>query len=236
MMDRLRQALDVRAAEGRPVTFWLRDDDAVGPTPALNRLFDLARAGVPVTLAAIPAQTGEALAQAVAGVPGIEVAQHGWSHANHAWAGEKKQELGAHRPVEAVMEEVAQGLAKLSALHGPRFVSVMVPPWNRIAPQVVAALPGAGFRALSVYGPAKPGPLPQINTQVDLIDWHGTRGGRDAQVLEQEILAAMPQGPVGILTHHLVHDRAAWDFLDGLAAATLGHPGCRWVAVSALLP
>jgi peptidoglycan/xylan/chitin deacetylase (PgdA/CDA1 family) len=236
MMDRLRQALEGRAMEGRPALLWLRDDDAVEPTPALDRLFDLPRAGVPLTVAAIPAGTGPALAQAVAFVPGIEVAQHGWSHANHAGTGEKKQELGAHRPTEAVMEEVARGFAHLAALHGPRFVPLMVPPWNRIAPQIASALPGAGFRALSVYGPAKVGPLPQINTQVDLIDWRGSRGGRDAGVLEAEIVAAMAQGPVGILTHHLVHDAAAWGFLDALAEVTVGHPGCRWIPVSALLP
>ena len=236
MMDRLRQALEARARAGRPATLWLRDDDAVEPTPALDRLFDLPRAGIPLTIAAIPSGTAPALAQAVAAVPGVEVAQHGWSHTNHAGPGEKKQELGAHRPLGVVMEEVARGLRHLSALCGPRFTPLMVPPWNRIAPQVTAALPAAGFRALSVYGPVRPGPLPQINTQVDLIDWHGTRGGRDARVIEEEILAAMSKGPVGILTHHLVHDAAAWGVLEALARVTLSHPGCRWVAVSALLP
>ncbi len=236
MMDALRRALDARAAKGKPATLWLRDDDAVEPTPALDRLLDLARRGVPVTLATIPAHTGEALAQAVAGIPGVEVAQHGWSHANHARAGEKKQELGAHRPLEAVMAEVTRGQARLSALHGPRFVPVMVPPWNRIAPHVAAALPGAGFRALSVYGPAKPGPLLQINTQVDLIDWHGKRGARDPDLLESEVLAAMAHGPVGILTHHLVHDDGAWAFLDRLVEATWVHRGCQWVAMRSLLP
>ena len=236
MMDRLRRALDARAGAGRPATFWLRDDDAVAPTPALDRLFEMARAGVPVTVAAIPADTGAALAEAVAAVPRVEVAQHGWSHANHARPGEKKQELGSHRPVAAVMDEVTRGRARLAALHGARFVPVMVPPWNRIAPEVAAALPGAGFRALSVYGPARADPLPQINTQVDLIDWHGTRGGRDERVLEDEVLAAMDAGPVGILTHHLVHDGAAWAFLDRLCGVTSGHPGCRWASLGALLP
>lgn len=236
MMDRLRRTLDARALSAQPATLWLRDDDAVMPTPALDRLFDLARSGVPLTVAVIPERTGEALAQAVAGVPGIEVAQHGWSHANHARAGEKKQELGAHRPVGAVMDEVSQGFARLAALHGPRFVPLMVPPWNRIAPQVAAALPGAGFRALSVYGPARPGPLAQVNTQVDLIDWRGSRGGKDAGALEAEIVTALETGPVGLLTHHMVHDAAAWRFLEALVGATMGHPGCRWVPVSTMLP
>ncbi|TIT57545.1 MAG: polysaccharide deacetylase, partial [Mesorhizobium sp.] len=41
---------------GRKAEFWLRDDDAVDPTPALDRLLDLTRQfAVPVTLAVIPA-------------------------------------------------------------------------------------------------------------------------------------------------------------------------------------
>ncbi|RUU77058.1 polysaccharide deacetylase, partial [Mesorhizobium sp. M7A.T.Ca.TU.009.01.1.2] len=43
---------------GRKAEFWLRDDDAVDPTPALNRLLDLTgEFAVPVTLAVIPALT-----------------------------------------------------------------------------------------------------------------------------------------------------------------------------------
>ena len=36
---------------------------------------------------------------------------------------------------------------------------------------------------------------------------------------------------VGILTHHLVHDETAWLFLEGLFAATVAHPACRWVSI-----
>ena len=47
---------------GRKAELWLRDDDAVDPTPALDRLLDLTgEFAVPVTLAVIPALTDEKL-------------------------------------------------------------------------------------------------------------------------------------------------------------------------------
>lgn len=90
-LDRWRQA-------GRTARFWLRDDDAVEPTPALDRLVALSgQHRVPMTLAVIPEHTGEALAQRLTVHRDIDVAVHGWSHVNFAGAGEKKQELGPHR-------------------------------------------------------------------------------------------------------------------------------------------
>ena len=41
--------------------------------------------------------------------------------------------------------------------------------------------------------------------------------------------------PVGVLTHHLVHDETAWLFLEGLFAATAAHPACRWVSIRELI-
>lgn len=231
-LDGLRRALDDIGQAGGCARLWLRDDDAVMPTPALDRLLAL---GLPVTIAAIPSRTDQALAARLADAQGVSLAVHGWSHANHAPPGEKPQELGPHRPLSQVTGELARGLAHLRALHGPRLQPLLVPPWNRIAPDVVAALPALGFRALSVFGPARPGALPMVNTHVDLIDWRGTRGGRPAAVLEAGIVAALGAGPVGILAHHLVHDAAAWAFLEALVRAT-DHPACTWVEVGDLMP
>jgi hypothetical protein len=232
MLDGLTRALDRIADAGRVARFWLRDDDAVDPTPALETLLAL---GLPVTIAAIPAHTGAALADRLAACHHATVVVHGWSHANHAPKGEKAQELGPHRPLAQVTAELAQARAHLAALHGARFAPMLVPPWNRIAPLVVEALPALGFAALSVFGPPRAAPLPMINTQVDLIDWRGTRGGRPMAMLEAEVIAALRTGePVGILSHHLVHDAAAWAFLEALAAAT-DHAGAQWVGVTDLI-
>jgi len=227
--------------EGRRPQFWWRDDDAVEPTDALDRLLGLSRRhGAPVALAVIPASTGEALADRLRDERGATVLVHGWSHRNHAGVGEKKQELGPHRPVETVMAELSRGQALLGALHGTGFLPVLVPPWNRIDPRLVPHLAGAGFRALSVFGPAKPGPIGIINSTVDIMDWHGTRTGRDHEVLVGEIVGQLrsarqsgSEAPIGLLTHHLVHDESAWDFLDGLLEVTSA--GARWRSVGDLI-
>lgn len=235
-LERLDRVLRARAEAGRPVAIWLRDDDAVAPTPALDRLLGLAGQGVPLTLAVIPCGTGRALADRLADETCVNVAQHGWSHENHAGPGEKKQELGDHRPLAEVTADLRRGRDHLAALHGPRMLPLLVPPWNRVSPSVTAELPALGFRALSVYGPAKAAPLRVVNTHVDLIDWHGTRGGHPTEVIEAALLAAIDrEDTVGLLAHHLVHDAAAWAFLDRLVALTVPHPGATWVAAGALI-
>ena len=235
MMDDLRRALDDRAAAGRPAVFWLRDDDAVASTAALDRLLGV-MAGVPLTLAVIPQGTGAPLADRLADAPGVTVALHGWAHANHAPEGEKKQELGRHRPVSRVLAELALGRDRLAAFYGARFARVLVPPWNRIDGAVVAGLQGIGIAALSVFGPAQAAALPVVNTHVDIIDWHGSGGGWPVERLTQAMLHAIGRDdPLGILTHHLVHDAQAWMFLEGLIALTADHPGCRWAALPDLI-
>src|SRR5205823_13065369 len=92
---------------GVTARLWLRDDDAVQPSPLLDELGELTeRFRVPVTLAVIPATTGEALVQYLCGVPHMSPAIHGWAHANHAPAGEKKQEIGRHRERAVVLREL----------------------------------------------------------------------------------------------------------------------------------
>src|SRR5215470_17845292 len=87
------------AETGRIADFWLRDDDAVEPTAALDRLLALAaRHAIPVVLAVIPASAQRTLAKRLQAEDKVAIAVHGWAHRNHAPENEKKQELGAHRP------------------------------------------------------------------------------------------------------------------------------------------
>jgi hypothetical protein len=111
---------------------------------------------------------------------------------------------------------------------------MFVPPWNRIDPALLPQLPAQGIKAVSTFGPrpaAWPAPgLRQINTHLDPVDWHGTRGLRH----EAELLAGLCRTladrrtgrtdrsePLGLLTHHLIHDEDVWAFcargLDTLA-------------------
>lgn len=215
---------------GRRPQFWWRDDDAIEPTDALDRLLGLSRHhGAPLALAVIPAHAGEALAQRLGHEGNATVLVHGWSHDNYAPEGKKKQELGPHRPAETVLGELSRGLARLAALHGAKAAPVLVPPWNRIDPALVTQLGDIGFEALSVFGPPKQAPIAILNSTVDIMDWHGTRGCRDHAVLVGEIVeqfsVARLSGdttPFGLLTHHLVHDASAWDFLETLFEVTRG--------------
>lgn len=240
--DQFLKTLDVYARDGRTVQLWLRDDDAIEPTAPLSHLLDLsARWNAPMTIAAIPAHATDALADLLKPLPTISVAVHGWDHVNHAPASEKKQELGLHRGEETVLARLADGLTRINALFDGRAVPLLVPPWNRIAAKLIPHLPGLGYKALSVFGPERgESPLPLVNTHVDIIDWKGSRGGRSMDVLYAEASAHLQtaktsQVPLGILTHHLVHDAAAWEFLDDLFATTANHPACRWVSVGELM-
>jgi glycosyltransferase involved in cell wall biosynthesis len=230
----------------RTVSLWLRDDDATAVTPALERLDELTgRGGIPCLLAVVPAGATAMLATWLEGRARFEAAAHGYAHINHAVPGAKKQEYPATRERSRTNEELAQSHARMAGLFGPRYCRIFVPPWNRIPPEIAAQLPVAGFLALSTFGRrsrfAGTPPLPEINTHLDIIDWHGSRGGRDparlaaalARELHEQWEATDPF--VGVLTHHLVHDERAWSFLEELFALTAEHPAVRWVPASALL-
>ncbi|WP_353643186.1 polysaccharide deacetylase family protein [Mesorhizobium sp. WSM2239] len=225
---------------GRTAEFWLRDDDAIEPTAALDRLLAMTAARAPVALAVIPAWTGAPLAERLARENHVTVAVHGWSHENHALQGEKKQELGRHLPREVVLAELSEGRSRLELLHAGRFAPVLVPPWNRIDADLLPHLAGIGFSALSVFGAPRPSPLRMLNSTVDIMDWRGNCG-RDHAALIAEIVAQLEAafrgvgGPVGLLSHHLVHDEVAWSFLDRLFEVTEASGACRWRSLGELL-
>lgn len=223
---------------GRSASLWLRDDDAVAPTPALDRLADLARGhDVPVALAIIPARTGPALANRLAVEKIIHPVVHGWSHANHAPASEKKQELGLHRPRATVLGELADGLARLREFYGDRLTPMLVPPWNRIDPSLLDDLPEAGFTGLSAFGHkliSRPD-LTVVNTHIDIVDSRAGNRCRDHGTLiaglVQELQGARATGggrPVGVLSHHLVSDDDAFRFLADLFTVAAQSGAVRW--------
>jgi peptidoglycan/xylan/chitin deacetylase (PgdA/CDA1 family) len=222
------QALEEEAARwrdaGRTADLWWRDDDAADSGPALDRLLAIHReTAAPLALAVVPARATRALADRLAAEPAVDLLQHGYAHVNHATPSERKTELGPHRPAMVVLGELGTGWLALERLFGGRALSVMVPPWNRIAPALVPALPEIGFSGLSTFGPrrrARPvSGLAQINTHVDLIDWQGGRGFVGEAAALAALVAALARArtvsdePVGLLSHHLAMDGAAWDFL-----------------------
>ena len=238
----LKSELDRWQEAGLSARFWWRDDDAETPSPALDRLLALrASRDLPLALAVVPAGAGAALAERLARENGLRVLQHGYAHRNHAPETEKTIELGRHRPLAMVMAELRAGRHRLETLFGKRFLDVVVPPWNRIDRRVVGALAPAGYRGLSAFGPrasrfAQPG-LIQVNAHMDVMNWTSRRFLGTAPVLKRAVhhLRLRREGeadvaePTGLMTHHLAHDRAAWDFIARFLDETEGHPAGRWI-------
>jgi hypothetical protein len=236
------QALDDELARwrdaGRKVELWWRDDDAADTGAALDRLLELQRqTAVPLALAVVPARATQALAERLVTAPAVDVLQHGYAHANHALPPDKKSELGPHRPAMLVLGELGTGRMALERLFATRALPVLVPPWNRIAPGLVPALPEIGFAGLSTFAarrraePVKG--LRQINTHVDLIDWKDRHKfvGQDATLAA--LVEALRQSrsatgePVGLLSHHLAMDEGAWDFLRSFWGKAIKLPGVK---------
>lgn len=204
--------------EGRTVDVWLRDDDAIAVTPQLDRLAELSRRyEVPVLLAVIPEPATADLANFVADKPLFTMAQHGFSHTNHAAPGDRACEIGGDRPLDAVLADLSSGRDMMGTLFGPG-TDILVPPWNRIASPVLPHLPGLGFGALSTFRDTNrdaPGAT-VINPDLDIIDWRRGRRCRPLERMVIELGLAIEDGkPFGILTHHRVHDDRAWEFLFG---------------------
>ena len=238
---RLLELLDAARDRSVELPFWWRDDDAQAVTPQLARLLGLATGlGLPLGLAVVPAGVAPALADRVARVADLHVLQHGWSHRNHSPPGEKKTELGDHRPKEAIERELRLGFERLRRLFPEKFLPVLVPPWNRIGAAAKAAMPSVGLRGLSAFGPADPGAFHQANVHVDLFAWRPARrplplseiyAGLCREVLRRLEGAAEP---IGIMTHHLVHGEESWSLLEEVFALLRRHPAVAWPTIPAL--
>lgn len=245
----LSRELDDWRKSGRQLRIWLRDDDAVAPSPALDRLSALTgRHGAAVLLAVIPMLAEAKLAPALRAAPQLRPCQHGVWHRSHAPAGGKKSEFGPERDGKAVDGELAQGRDRLRDLLGDDLLPIFVPPWNRIDPGHAARLGSLGFSGLSCFRNYRHGPAggPHLlNTQIDVMDWHGGRIGRRPQELVPEItdqLAAMRDddlsrpGTLGLLLHHRDHDEGAWSVLDDILSLVVAHPAARLADPAELLP
>lgn len=256
--DDLTEELDLWRVAGRVASFWWRDDDAVAPSESLERLADLSkRHSANLALAVIPESCEEALAPTLEGYAEtsrarIEVIQHGIAHQNLAAEGEKKTELTATASLDDTMARLRAGRERLASHFGPLFVPVLVPPWNRIAPDLIPQLPSCGFIGLSTYKirserhPASG--LLQINTHADLMRWRPERGfmgesevltllkthlvTRRKALVDPHYPPSVSDEPTGILTHHLVHDEETWRFLDNLLDTLRRHPATKLLAPS----
>lgn len=238
----LRAELAIWRAEARDLPIWWRDDDAVEATGALTQLIELAETiEVPLHLAVIPSDAKTSLAEVAGARPLVVPMVHGWAHHTHAPEGEKKAEFGNPRAEAAA--EMGLGLTRLKVLFPNDIIGFFVPPWNRIDARLIASLPSAGYAGLSTFTPrqaAYPVPgLVQINTHLDPIFWRGGGGLVPPEQLISGLVKTLQDRragvtdaaePLGLLTHHLVHDAAIWDFTRGVLEELLGG-GARAVSL-----
>jgi hypothetical protein len=240
----LARECDSWGAEGRTATWWWRDDDAVSATPALDQLLRIAHG--PIGLAVIPAGLQPDLAPRLRQSPEAVVLQHGYQHRNHATEGGRKSEFPDERDSQAIARDLRSGFQKLSAAFGDQFLPVLTPPWNRIDRGFLSGLRTLGYRGISTYLPRPAGAaIPQVNTHVDVIDWHGGRGfvGIPAtlglilgHLRAKRLGTADPAEPTGLLTHHLVHDTEAWEFLGAFLDWCAKKPNIQWRSAADLFP
>ncbi len=219
------------AARDRPLRLWWRDDDAGRAAPALDRLLDLsARHNAPVALAVVPQWLESACAERIKRCTRVSVLQHGVAHHDRAAPGERKIELGGAVALDALARAVMDGRERLTGTFGGLFLPVMVPPWNRIAPAVLGALPDWGFVGWSGWRATPPdhAGLRRVDAHLDAIDWRAGRRTRSADELWTDLVGLLRAGvrePIGLLTHHLVAGDEGFGALDRLLGVVQDHPG-----------
>lgn len=194
---------------------WWRDDDATEDSKALHNYLQ-ALPDTPILLAVIADNYNASLVARIKTEEQIKIAQHGFRHVNHASYDEKKCEYPKSRPVAEVKHELQTGKAKLQKDFGKQFLSVFVPPWNRIDDKFLPYLIESGFKGISMFkGTNQTYPIKRIDSQIDIINWKQNKKfiGTDnfINALIDEIKAGSQI--IGILTHHKIHDKAVQSFL-----------------------
>lgn len=228
-------------AAGRRANLWWRDDDARAPTAQLDRLLTI-RAETPLTLAVIPDGDVAGLGARLSRTAGVSVVQHGVDHQNRrpgAAAGEFPPEWRRIR----VATQVRAGWRRLAAL--PAVAQVFVPPWNDVHPELPAVLADCGYVGWSAWGEVGQGEgaPPRIDAHLDLMRWKGGARFRGEAKFLSELRGLLAErrragqwrAPVGLLTHHLAHDEAAWAFLDRFARWSAGRSDIVWRSLPELI-
>lgn len=209
---------------GRRPCIWWRDDDAREPSPALDRLLALAE-GLPLSLAIVPDGDLEGLARRLAGVRDLTLSQHGVDHRNRREPGADPNEHPLGTPTAVIAERIAAGRRRMEAAGlTPRFYT---PPWNCIDEVLPEALAQAGFSSLSASTTGRTThDFYRLDSDLDILRWKPTPRFRGYGRTILSLVARLRDrrraedftAPIGLLTHHLAHDEAAWTFLEEFLA------------------
>ena len=235
-VSNLRRELSFWDAADQQPRMFLRDDDAVDVTPELLVLTQLVvHWKIPILLAVIPKFATLELGNFASKHELIAPAVHGYSHANHALENEKKCEFGDERSFKELMVDMENGREILQNLFPDNLSILFVPPWNRICEKALVASRLVGFKGISGFGwKFVHEGQSYLNTHVDIIDWKHNKMGKSTEVIITEISKNFETSrqngyvPIGLLTHHLVHDENVWAIL-GEVFEILKTNSIKWI-------
>jgi hypothetical protein len=234
-------------AAGHTARLWWRDDDASGSASArdgllLERLVQVSAAtGAPLVLAVVPVGEMSGLANRLEGATAVTVAQHGVDHQNRregAVAGEFPHDWSQQQ----LQEALAAGWSRIEKL--PRAMKVFAPPWNDVHPHLERALRANGYAGWSAAGMVSAsGTCCRLDAHLDLMRWRGGARFRGrgkllaafAAELRRRRISGLWDAPIGLLSHHLAHDAAAWTFLGDFLRWTKAQPQLSWVSLPDLM-
>ena len=240
----LRRELDLWAASGRRLQMWWRDDGARTPSKPLDRLLATARRyETPLALAVIPDMDRSLLAARLACERQVVVIQNGVDGQKVDLAATPQADFPLRYPREAMETRLVEGREGLDVM--PRFAAVFVPRRNAVHPDLAQALSACGYRGLSALGQdlASAQGLTRIDVHLDLMEGPagaGFTGGepfmaRFLKLARDRRRAGDWDQPIGVLTHHLDQDEAAWRFLDDFLDRTTGSLAVRWRSINDLI-
>ncbi|EPJ49597.1 MAG: hypothetical protein OFPI_24180 [Osedax symbiont Rs2] len=229
----------------RSVQFWWRDDDAIADSKALQQMLQLAKSyQIAVHLAVIPNLLESSLyvIQHPDNLPFCYVLQHGVEHRNFAVAQQRKIELGGSQDLVALQQKLSDGQHLLQQTFVDQYLSILVPPWNRIAAELIPTLDNIGYKKLSVLGKTKLAETElHLNVHIDIINWRERQFAGETLILSKitehlrhQRLSGNYAKPCGLMTHHLDHDADCWLFLDKFFSFCSSHSKVQWVAGSRL--
>jgi Uncharacterized protein conserved in bacteria (DUF2334) len=219
----LRKLLHSLDSAPEPVEVFFRDDDAGWEDARLLALCDLFGAlELPLDLAVIPNDLTERLGRELVKRDWLALHQHGFTHRNHEREG-RKCEFGPSRSYEQQRSDIAAGRDILETLLG-RITMIFTPPWNRCTLDTARAVQDLGFAMLSREHRAERfglDGLAELPVHLDL-------ARLSPEELDSRFAAHVDEGgPIGVMFHHAVMERADFDRAAALLRLLARHDSVR---------